>query len=99
MDNALASMSSPRHAEEEYRLSSRATRVVSPLLKEGETASYLRLSEGKLRYNRVHGTGPEYLKIGRSVRYRLSDIDRWLEQQRRTSTRETTHHEPQAATV
>ena len=60
----------------------------SPLLIEREAAAYLRLSEGKLRFDRVQGVGPTYVKLGRSVRYRLSDIDHWLEERRRTSTRE-----------
>ncbi|MEM1383050.1 MAG: helix-turn-helix domain-containing protein [Pseudomonadota bacterium] len=30
----------------------------------------------------VRGDGPPYIKIGRSVRYRTSDIDAWLDDQR-----------------
>lgn len=35
---------------------------------------------------RVKGIGPRYVKIGRLVRYRIEDVDAWLEAQTRTST-------------
>lgn len=35
---------------------------------------------------RVQGIGPRYVKIGRLVRYRLADLDAYLEAQTRTST-------------
>ncbi|CAN5350111.1 hypothetical protein BH10PSE12_BH10PSE12_18940 [soil metagenome] len=31
-----------------------------------------------LENKRVYGGGPPYLKVGRLVRYRVSDIDAWL---------------------
>ncbi len=37
---------------------------------------------------RVEGTGPKFLKIGRSVKYRLSDIEEWLSRRERSSTSE-----------
>jgi len=33
----------------------------------------------KLRRHRLEGSGPEYLKLGRLVRYELKAIDAWLE--------------------
>jgi excisionase family DNA binding protein len=30
------------------------------------------------------GTGPAFIRVGRSPRYRRVDIDAWLERQRRT---------------
>lgn len=27
----------------------------------------------------MYGRGPRYIKVGRSVRYRVSDLDEWLE--------------------
>lgn len=43
---------------------------------------------------RCEGNGPKYLVLGRSVRYRLSDVLKWLETQERTSTSDdgTTKH-------
>ena len=35
---------------------------------------------------RVKGIGPRYVKIGRLVRYRIEDVEAWLEAQTRTST-------------
>lgn len=32
---------------------------------------------------RYLGTGPRWFKLGRHVRYRLDDVQEWLEQQRR----------------
>ena len=39
-----------------------------------------------LANSRWKGSGPPYLKIGGRVRYRLSDLADWLDQQTRTST-------------
>lgn len=35
---------------------------------------------------RVKGIGPRYVKIGRLVRYRIEDVEAWLEKQTRSST-------------
>lgn len=37
---------------------------------------------------RYLGTGPKFIKIGRSVRYRASDVEAWLEAQTRQQTGE-----------
>jgi len=50
-----------------------------PLLTEREAADYARLSVGFFRAARLNGGGPPFLKIGRSVRYRLADLKTWLE--------------------
>ncbi len=39
---------------------------------------------------RSTGYGPVFIKIGRRVRYRLSDVRAWVEQQRRAHTSVTT---------
>ena len=51
-----------------------------------EAASYLRLAPATLSKWRVRGGGPEYLKLGRRVVYRMSDLNEWLDAHRRTST-------------
>ena len=38
---------------------------------------------------RLSGDTPQYLKIGRSVRYRWSDVEEWLTRRARTSTSES----------
>lgn len=45
------------------------------LLTEKEVAQRWRVSPGRLRNERVAGKGLAYIKLGRSVRYRLSDIE------------------------
>jgi predicted DNA-binding transcriptional regulator AlpA len=48
------------------------------LLTETDVARQLRVSVAALRKWRVMDKGPQFLKIGSLVRYRQSDIDRWL---------------------
>ena len=47
-----------------------------------QLAKYLESSISALSQYRALGTGPEYFKIGKMVRYRKSDVNQWLEQQR-----------------
>lgn len=46
-------------------------------LKPGELAVRLKTSPGTLANWRTRRVGPPYLKSGRSVRYRLSDVKLW----------------------
>jgi hypothetical protein len=57
-----------------------------PLWTPDETAEVVRRPENWLAKKRIDGDGPPFLKIGGKVRYRRSDVLRWLEQQERTST-------------
>lgn len=41
-------------------------------------AQRLGLSESTLEKMRVHGRGPLFLKLGRAVRYRESDLQAWI---------------------
>jgi predicted DNA-binding transcriptional regulator AlpA len=41
-----------------------------------------------LQKDRLRGTGPRYLKIGRLVRYRHGDVEAWLDARVRRSTSE-----------
>lgn len=56
------------------------------LLTEKEAAALLNCSIHKLQRDRRIGSPIPFLKIGRSVKYRLSDIEAYLEKQRFTST-------------
>jgi hypothetical protein len=49
-------------------------------------ADHLGVSSGQLAQMRYLGTGPEFIKIGSRVRYRMSAVVAWLEGQRRTQT-------------
>jgi len=44
-----------------------------------------------LNKRRVFGDGPPFLKIGRSVRYRPSDLDAWAATRLRKSTSDNDH--------
>ena len=56
------------------------------LLTTDEGAKYLRLSPRTLERYRVTGEGPRFLKVGRRVLYRQSDLDEWLKNKSRRST-------------
>jgi excisionase family DNA binding protein len=49
-------------------------------------ATYLSLSEAYLEKLRVIGGGPEFVKLGKSVRYEKEVLDRWIASRRRRST-------------
>ena len=57
------------------------------LVDEDDAADYLGLSPRTLQGLRVKGGGPDYVKIGsRAVRYRLSDLDEFVEDRVQSST-------------
>lgn len=57
-------------------------------LTEEAAADYIGMSSSFLRQSRyagnreTHTPGPQYLKIGRTVRYLVDDLDEWLETHR-----------------
>ena len=53
-----------------------------------EAANRTGLSASTLRKLRLTGRGPKFLKLGRSVRYRETDIEAWLEARAVQSTSE-----------
>lgn len=54
-----------------------------------EAAEYLRISESTLAKMRLRGDGPPYSLAGkRIVLYDKADLDKWLADRRRTSTRD-----------
>jgi len=46
-------------------------------LKTREAAEYLGLSQKTLQMYRYDGIGPAFVRFGKTVRYRLSDIKTW----------------------
>lgn len=58
------------------------------ILTEREAAEYIGMSCSFLRQDRVNGhrigrtPGPNFLKLGRSIRYHKTDLDLWLQEQR-----------------
>ncbi|MDH3666158.1 MAG: DNA-binding protein [Paracoccaceae bacterium] len=51
-------------------------------------AGYTDTSESFLNKARHYGTGPEFVKFGKAVRYSFAALDAWAASQRRTSTKE-----------
>jgi predicted DNA-binding transcriptional regulator AlpA len=49
-------------------------------------AQFLGLSPRTLESWRLTGGAPAYIKVGRRVRHRRSDLEAWLDARRRTST-------------
>lgn len=59
--------------------SSLAEALKDPLLRDKEVAQLCGMSESRLRADRCKGKDvPPYMKVGRSVRSRLSDVLAWL---------------------
>jgi len=56
------------------------------LVDEMEAAQYLCLSRSFLRQARVRGTGPTFKKLGKAVRYKIQDLDSWIETNSRQNT-------------
>ncbi len=54
-----------------------------------EAAEYLRSSKSTLAKRRLTGGGPQYLRIGRAIRYARSDLDEWIASTARHSTSES----------
>jgi excisionase family DNA binding protein len=58
------------------------------LLRTAEAAAYLNLRPSTLEQWRWNGKGPLFVKMGRAVRYRQSDLDAFLETRVFSSTTE-----------
>lgn len=58
------------------------------LLTQREAASVLRLSERTLERSRVTGSGPRFIRCGRSIRYRPDDLAAWIDARAVGSTSE-----------
>lgn len=66
-----------------------------PTYDEDEVAARFRISVKTVQKWRQTNRGPRYVKVGRLVRYRESDIQAWLNEQTRTNT--TQRARPQLA--
>ncbi len=49
------------------------------ILTETEVAEILRCTKAALRRWRREGRGPRFIRVGRLIRYRLSDVEEFLE--------------------
>jgi predicted DNA-binding transcriptional regulator AlpA len=62
------------------------------LLTQREAASVLRLSERTIEQMRCAGTGPRFVRINHSVRYRQQDLDAYIASRVVSSTSEEAQH-------
>ena len=62
--------------------------VVAAALTTPEAAVYLNIKPATLEQWRWNGRGPRFCKIGRSCRYRMEDLDKFLTDRSFTSTTE-----------
>ncbi|WP_277959355.1 helix-turn-helix transcriptional regulator [Frigoribacterium faeni] len=63
-----------------------STAVLDSLITPATLANRLGLTERTLSEKRITGTGPAFVRIGKSVRYRPESIDAWLLAQEYSST-------------
>ncbi|MFN7916898.1 MAG: helix-turn-helix domain-containing protein [Vicinamibacterales bacterium] len=49
---------------------------------ENDAANYVGFSTAYLRLCRSKGRGPAFIRVGRSIRYRVADLDAWLDAHR-----------------
>jgi predicted DNA-binding transcriptional regulator AlpA len=56
------------------------------LLKDTDAAEVLGCSVSWIRQLRVRGDGPSFVKVGRLVRYRLIDLQTWINARVRQNT-------------
>ena len=61
---------------------------MNKLLNAADVAKLLNLSTSTLAKMRLSGNTPKYIKMGRRVAYRQSDLDAWIEAQSFQSTSE-----------
>ncbi len=62
------------------------------LLGNPEAARILGVSEGCLNKWRVYGQGPRFVKLGRRIRYRRSDLNTFIDDRIRASTSDPGTH-------
>ena len=61
---------------------------MDPPLTEKQVEKEYHISVRQLQRGRTTGVGPKYLKVGRSVYYRRSSIESWLDDREFSSTAE-----------
>ena len=62
------------------------TTTTDLLLTPEEAANFLNVSASYLAKSRVNGDGPEFVKIGRAVRYLQSSLRKFIKSRTRLST-------------
>jgi hypothetical protein len=55
---------------------------MKPTLDERDASRFIGFSQSYLRQQRMRNTGPAFVRVGRAVRYRVEDLERFLDQHR-----------------
>ncbi|WP_409188850.1 helix-turn-helix transcriptional regulator [Bradyrhizobium sp. RDM4] len=63
--------------------------MLAELISPTELANMLGITTGALANNRSAGKGPRYVKLGKQVFYRRTDVQAWIDANVRQSTCET----------
>jgi hypothetical protein len=53
-----------------------------PTVQERDAAHYIGMTTSFLRTARRKGYGPAYIRFNRTIRYRIADLDAWLDAHR-----------------
>jgi hypothetical protein len=78
---------------EDQNCSTSNTSAPPPILTTHQAAIFLNLKPATLEQWRWTGRGPRFIKIGRSCRYRISDLEAFLESRVFNSTTEAQNGE------
>lgn len=65
-----------------------ATQEAERLVDEGAAADILGVSVRTLQAWRVKGGGPVFVRVGRAIRYAISDLNTWIAGRKASSTSE-----------
>ncbi len=73
------------------------TEMTPKVLNEKQASEYLNFTQRALQSWRLKGDGPLFIRISaRAIRYRIEDLDAWLEDRLAKSTSDTTEAERSA---
>ena len=68
-----------------------STSLLDSLITPATLSARLQQTERTLSEKRITGTGPAYIRLGKSVRYRPEAVDAWLLSREYHSTSEESH--------
>jgi predicted DNA-binding transcriptional regulator AlpA len=79
----------PQRERGALAISRSASPALEPLLSVAQVAKLTGRAVSTLEKDRLTGSGPRYVKLGRQVRYRPADVRAWLSGRVRRSTSDT----------
>ncbi|MGV8872289.1 MAG: helix-turn-helix transcriptional regulator [Rhodococcus sp. (in: high G+C Gram-positive bacteria)] len=65
---------------------SASPQLADPLLTAEQVRRIIPIAEATQRHWRYAGSGPEYVRLGRRIFYRLSAVERWIAEQERAQS-------------